>query len=121
MQNGGYINPPKIKRQFRDPYGDWTDKQERRNWGEPVHEDEDTLGMFSLYEYTHFSPARIGVLWLAFAGAVGTLSTAVYFTYPDRPAFPKEYEGGLDRELGGMGAVRAFQKGDDVETKNFDM
>jgi len=35
-QNGGYVNPVPEKRQFRDPYGDWWDKQERRNYGEPV-------------------------------------------------------------------------------------
>jgi NADH dehydrogenase (ubiquinone) 1 beta subcomplex subunit 8 len=121
VQNGGWINPPRIKRQYRDPHGDWHDKQERRNWGEPVHEDNDILGIFSLYDYTHMSPGMAGIMWLGFIGCVGTLSYAVYTVYPDRPAFPKEYEGGLDRELGGMGAVRAFQKGDDLETKNFDM
>ena len=45
-------------------------------------------------------------MWLGFLGCLGALSTAVYMTYPDTPAFPKEYEGGLDSELGGMGAVR---------------
>lgn len=35
-QNGGYVNPPPQKRQLRDPYGDWWDKQGRRNYGEPV-------------------------------------------------------------------------------------
>lgn len=35
-QNGGYVNPPREKRQFRDPYADWWDKQGRRNFGEPV-------------------------------------------------------------------------------------
>lgn len=41
--NGNYPDPSTtsalpLKRQFRDPYGDWWDKQERRNYGEPVHE-----------------------------------------------------------------------------------
>lgn len=41
--NGNYPDPSlnsalPVKRQFRDPYGDWWDKQERRNYGEPVHE-----------------------------------------------------------------------------------
>jgi NADH dehydrogenase (ubiquinone) 1 beta subcomplex subunit 8 len=52
------------------------------------------------------TPATAGVMWLGFLGCVGALSLGVYLTYPDRPAVPKEYEGGLDRELGGMGAVR---------------
>ncbi|KAL2050250.1 hypothetical protein ABVK25_009477 [Lepraria finkii] len=70
--NGGYINPPRIPRQFRDPYADWWDKQERRNYGEPVHEDNDILGMFSPEEYTHFKPGFgalcFGVLWRRFWG-----------------------------------------------------
>lgn len=55
------------------------------------------------------TPGRGAVMWLGFLGCIGALSFAVYSTYPDRPAFPKEYEGGLDRELGGMGAVRVGQ------------
>jgi NADH dehydrogenase (ubiquinone) 1 beta subcomplex subunit 8 len=85
-----------------------------------VHEDNDILGMFSLYDYNHLSTARIGVMWLGFLSCIGALSYAVYMVYPDRPAVPKEYEGGLDRELGGMGAVRAFKKGDTLDMKEED-
>ncbi|OAX84740.1 hypothetical protein ACJ72_00879 [Emergomyces africanus] len=46
------------KRQFRDPYGDWWDKQDRRNFGEPVHEDNDILTILSTEKYTHFKPAK---------------------------------------------------------------
>ena len=47
FMNGNYPDPSKtsalaLKRQFRDPYGPdgegWWDPQERRNYGEPVHE-----------------------------------------------------------------------------------
>lgn len=43
MQNGNYPDPSKtsalaLKRQFRDPHAEWWDPQERRNYGEPVHE-----------------------------------------------------------------------------------
>lgn len=105
-QNGGYINPPPIKRQFRDPYGDYTDKQERRNFGEPVHEDEDILGIFSLEEYTVMSQRMGLAMWAFFLSCVGGVSFAVYSTYPDRPSAPKEYPGGLEAELGGPGALR---------------
>jgi NADH dehydrogenase (ubiquinone) 1 beta subcomplex subunit 8 len=105
-QNGGYINPPRIKRQFRDPHADWWDKQERRNFGEPVHEDHDILGMFSTYEYTWITPgkglAQIGAFIVAFLSVV----YVVKLTYPDRVSYPREFEGGLERELGGPGAVR---------------
>lgn len=110
-QNGGYINPPRIKRQFRDPYGDWWDPIERRNYGEPVHEDNDILSMFSPYEYTHTPPGKGALQLLCFVSVVLGLSYVVSFNYPDRPTVPKEYEGGLEEELGGSAAVRVgFQK-----------
>ncbi|KAI9848317.1 MAG: hypothetical protein M1837_000581 [Sclerophora amabilis] len=112
-QNGGYINPPAIKRQFRDPHGDWWDKQERRNYGEPLHEDNDVLGVFSLHEYTHTTPGK-GLLQLgAFVACVLGLCGVVKMTYPDRPSAPREFPGGLERELGGPRAVRARKAGDE--------
>lgn len=104
--NGGYVNPPRVKRQFRDPHGDWWDKQERRNFGEPVHEDHDVLGVFSPYEYTWVNSrtafAQIGAFIAAFMGVCWVVGRL----YPDKPSFPREFEGGLERELGGPGAVR---------------
>ncbi|PFH58100.1 hypothetical protein XA68_14145 [Ophiocordyceps unilateralis] len=110
--NGGYINPPRIKRQHRDPYADWWDPQERRNFGEPVHEDNDTLGIFSPYEYTWTTDGPALIMIGSFLAVALTMSGIVYLTYPDRPAYPREFEGGLERELGGPGAVRARMPGD---------
>ncbi|KAK5938746.1 hypothetical protein PMZ80_008938 [Knufia obscura] len=112
--NGGYINPPRINRQHRDPYGDWTDKQERRNFGEPVHEDEDIMGIFSLEEYNVMTGKMGMAMWAFFLGCVGALSFGVYATYPDRPSAPRTFEGGLEEELGGPGALRAFRSGDEA-------
>jgi len=111
-QNGNYPDPNltsalPVKRQFRDPYGDWWDKQERRNYGEPVHEDNDILGMFSPEVYTHFTPAWGGVLIVrdpiyierkkarmvlirpqgSFVASVLALCAVVYQTYPDKVRF----------------------------------
>ena len=66
-QNGDYPDPNltsalPVKRQHRDPYGDWWDPIERRNYGETVHEDNDIMGVFSTEDYTHFSPAKGAVL-----------------------------------------------------------
>ena len=107
--NGGYINPPGIPRQFRDPYTDWWDKQERRNYGEPVHEDNDILGMFSPEEYTHFKPGWGAVCLGTFVATFLGLVAVVGVYYPDMPAVRRGYEGGLDRELGGEGAVLVSQ------------
>jgi NADH dehydrogenase (ubiquinone) 1 beta subcomplex subunit 8 len=110
VQNGGYVNPTNdpypLKRQFRDPYHPWWDKQERRDFGEPVHEDNDILGLFSLEEYTHMSPGRGLLLWSGFIATILGLGYAVSQTYPDRPSAPKEYTGGLETELGGPHALR---------------
>lgn len=103
--NGGYINPPRIPRQFRDPYADWWDKQERRNYGEPVHEDNDILGMFSPEEYTHFKPGWAAVCLSIFVATFLGLLGVVRINYPDMPAVKRGYEGGLDRELGGKDTV----------------
>ncbi|KAM0487074.1 hypothetical protein ACHAPX_000342 [Trichoderma viride] len=110
--NGGYINPPKVKRQFRDPYATWWDPQERRNFGEPVHEDNDTLGIFSTWEYTWTTPGPGLIMVGTFVAVFLSVSGVVYLNYPDRIAFPREFENGLERELGGTGAVRARMTGD---------
>ncbi|CAK7238641.1 MAG: hypothetical protein STHCBS139747_000059 [Sporothrix thermara] len=108
LMNGGYVQPARVKRQFRDPYGDWWDKQERRNYNEPVHEDYDQLGMFTPYEYTWTTPgkglAQIG----AFIATFLSVCYIVKLTYPDRVTVPREFEDGLEKELGGPGAVRAW-------------
>ncbi|KAF4509294.1 hypothetical protein G6O67_005563 [Ophiocordyceps sinensis] len=111
--NGGYLNPPPIKRQFRDPYAEWWDPQERRNFGEPVHEDNDMLGMFSPHEYTWTTTGPALLMIGAFIAVFLGVSGVVYLNYPDRPAYPREFEGGLERELGGPGAVRARMAGDE--------
>lgn len=107
LQNGGYVQPPPIKRQFRDPHADWWDKQERRNYGEPCHEDFDLLGMFTPYEYTWVKPGK-GLLQIgAFIATTFGVLYLVKLTYPDKPAYPREFEfGGLEIELGGPGARR---------------
>jgi NADH dehydrogenase (ubiquinone) 1 beta subcomplex subunit 8 len=105
-QNGNYQNPPRVKRAFRDPYGDWWDKQERRNFGEPVHEENEILGVFSPEQYTHVTARKgffnLGVFVAAFLGFCGVVS----FYYPDKPSVPRTYPEGLEKELGGPGATR---------------
>ncbi|OCL07647.1 hypothetical protein AOQ84DRAFT_319649 [Glonium stellatum] len=112
--NGGYVQPPPQKRQFRDPYGDWWDKQERRNYGEPVHEDNDILGIFSPEEYTHFKPAWGAVLMGSFVASVLGLMAVTKIYYPDKISVPKTYPDGLEKELGGPLAVPARRDETDI-------
>ncbi|QDS70911.1 hypothetical protein FKW77_006423 [Venturia effusa] len=116
--NGGYINPPPIKRALRDPNADWWDKQERRNYGEPVHEDNDTLGLFSPEPYTWTTPGHGLKLQAAFVVALCTLLSAVYATMPGKPSVPRTFPGGLQKELGGPGTVGALPDGTEFTTAN---
>ncbi|EPS30893.1 hypothetical protein PDE_05846 [Penicillium oxalicum 114-2] len=113
FQNGNYQNPPRVKRQFRDPYGGWWDKQEKRNFGEPVHEDNEILGVFSPEQYSHVSSRRafhhLGVFVATFLSLCGVVS----LYYPDKPSVPKVYVDGLEKELGGANAVPARKSGED--------
>ncbi|KAE8548533.1 hypothetical protein EYB25_008911 [Talaromyces marneffei] len=112
--NGNYPNPPAVKRQFRDPNADWWDKQERRNFGEPVHEDNDILGVFSPEKYTHVTSSKallsIGTFVVGILGLCGLVS----LYYPDKPSAPRTFSNGLEKELGGPGAVRARKSGEDT-------
>jgi NADH dehydrogenase (ubiquinone) 1 beta subcomplex subunit 8 len=105
VQNGNYPNPPAIKRQFRDPNGQWWDKQERRNFGEPIHEDNDILGVFSPEQYTHVTSKKaflsLGTFVAGFLGFCGLVS----MYYPDKPSTPRTFPDGLEKELGGPEAV----------------
>lgn len=94
-----------MKRALRDPYGGWWDQQERRNFGEPVHEENEVLGVFSPEQYTHVTSRKafiqVGGFVAAFLGLCGVVS----LFYPDRPSAPKTYPDGLETELGGRDAV----------------
>ncbi|KAF1812138.1 hypothetical protein P152DRAFT_507521 [Eremomyces bilateralis CBS 781.70] len=106
--NGGYVSPPAQQRILRDPYAPWWDEQDRRMYGEPVHEDNDILGVFSPDPYPHLPPKKAfgGIAcFIAFIGGVAGLCS---LTYPDQPAVERRFPGGLDRELGGPGAVPAL-------------
>ncbi|PLN77712.1 hypothetical protein BDW42DRAFT_176368 [Aspergillus taichungensis] len=113
LQNGGYENPPRVKRAFRDPRNDWWDKQERRNFGEPVHEENEILGVFSPEQYTHVSAGKgffhLGVFVATFLGFCGVVS----FYYPDKPSAPRTFPNGLEKELGGPNAAPARKSGEE--------
>lgn len=64
------------------------------------------LGIFAPYEYTWTTTGKgllqMGGFIVTFLGVLA----GVYYTYPDRQSYPREYEGGLQRELGGTGTLR---------------
>lgn len=64
------------------------------------------LGMFSTYDYTWTTTGKGLIMLGTFISVALGVSGLVYLRYPDNPAYPREFEGGLERELGGPGAVR---------------
>jgi hypothetical protein len=62
--------------------------------------------MFSTEDYTWTSAEWGWVLMGTFVATFLGLCGVVYLTYPDRPAVPRTFPGGLEEELGGRGAVR---------------
>jgi NADH dehydrogenase (ubiquinone) 1 beta subcomplex subunit 8 len=110
FQNGGYINPPPEKRGKRDPYADYWDQQERRNYGEPCHEDHDILGVLSLHDYDHFTPGWGAVLLGTFVVSVFGLMGVVSMVYPDKKSAPRTFPDGLEMELGGKRALLVSER-----------
>jgi len=84
----------------------WWDIQDRRNFGEPLHEQDDVLGMWG--------PDPTPVSGLNALGQISVmLSVLGAFCYvvsrlaPERPCTPRSYPfGGLEKELGGHDKMR---------------
>lgn len=80
-----------------------------------MHEDHDILGMFTPYEYT-WTTAGKGILQIgAFVATFLSVLYVVKLSYPDKASYPREFEGGLVKELGGAGAKRV-SSGDEKDT-----
>ncbi|KZT53239.1 hypothetical protein CALCODRAFT_416617, partial [Calocera cornea HHB12733] len=100
-QLGDYPILPAVSRQWRKPGDQWWDKQDRRNFGEPVHEQDEALTIWAPDVYPISGPSALFQFSLAVLGFIGfgfVLSTI----RPGRPAVPREYPyDGLSEHLGG--------------------
>lgn len=72
-----------------------------------MHEDNDILGMFAPEVYTFYTTPQCFAMIGCFVAVFLTMCGAVRMTYLDKPAVDRGLEGGLDRELGGEGALHA--------------
>jgi NADH dehydrogenase (ubiquinone) 1 beta subcomplex subunit 8 len=61
--------------------------------------------MFSPEEYTHFTPKKGAFLISIFVASVFGLCGVVSLYYPDRPSATRTWPDGLEKELGGKGAM----------------
>ncbi|OBZ84993.1 NADH dehydrogenase [ubiquinone] 1 beta subcomplex subunit 8, mitochondrial [Choanephora cucurbitarum] len=98
-QIGDYPNLPRISAQERGPFG-WDDPQDKRNFGEPVHEEDEIMGVWAPDLHTYSPHKAAAQLALAF-GIFGGIATLVYKTYPESPVVKRTYPyNGLTEEFG---------------------
>lgn len=74
--------------------------------------------MFTPYEYTWVSPAKGAFQCAVFIAAFLALCYSVRAVYPDRKSYPREFPDGLEKELGGAGAVRVSSPPGSVYSKS---
>jgi NADH dehydrogenase (ubiquinone) 1 beta subcomplex subunit 8 len=76
------------------------------------------MAIFSPWEYT-WTTAGPGLIMIGtFVAVFLSVSGLVYLNYPDQIAYPREFEGGLERELGGPGAMRVSSSSHVVDPSN---
>ncbi|KDQ14343.1 hypothetical protein BOTBODRAFT_44717 [Botryobasidium botryosum FD-172 SS1] len=113
-QLGDYPQLPAESPQRRPAKG-WWDIQDRRNFGETVHEQAEALSMWSpdVSTISRSNAAfQIGVAILGFV-AFGLTVRAIT---PDRPAVPRSYpRDGLVEELGGLDENKAISDSEQSE------
>ncbi|PWN90586.1 hypothetical protein FA10DRAFT_267033 [Acaromyces ingoldii] len=118
-QLGDYPDLPPINLQTRRYDPRWWDPQEKRNFGETLHEQDDVLGVWA--PDVHKTPAFSALLQiLTAAGGFGAFAAVIYLSFPGRPANPRTYpREGLATELGSelVAAAKegAFDGGEDGE------
>lgn len=61
--------------------------------------------MLSLEEQRHITPGKAAFQIGVFVSLILALCGVVSVYYPDRPSAVRRFPGGLDRELGGKGAL----------------
>ncbi|GME82134.1 unnamed protein product [Ambrosiozyma monospora] len=107
-----YIPPPK-----REPLLPWDDRQNRRNFGEPVHPWHDYIDLWSPDYFDHVTNKKAVQGFFTFFGGLALFAGIIYVfeLYPDRPNMPRSYpHEGLYRDLGGReGEQKLYQANPD--------
>ncbi|KAJ1023148.1 hypothetical protein NDA16_003301 [Ustilago loliicola] len=100
-QLGDYPDLPFVSQQQRKYSPKWWDPQEKRNFGETPHEQDDVLSVWA--PDVHAVPASSALRqFLVAIGVVVLFGSTVYAATPEKPALPRTYpRDGLATELGG--------------------
>ncbi|KAG5520179.1 hypothetical protein PMAC_001256 [Pneumocystis sp. 'macacae'] len=84
-------NIPFVSRQTRTPYdSSYFDITERRKFGEPLHEQDEILTMFSPDVHSHISPSKAFFHLLTFGFVVATFCSITYILRPKPFVMPRE-------------------------------
>ncbi|CAG8469224.1 15849_t:CDS:2, partial [Acaulospora colombiana] len=88
-QIGDYPNLPVESKLDRPALG-WWDLQNRRNYGETLHEEEEALSVWGFDVYDYDASTSLRQLFIFFSG-IGVLSYIIAKNMPERPALPKTF------------------------------
>ncbi|KAG4305209.1 hypothetical protein PORY_001379 [Pneumocystis oryctolagi] len=84
-------NIPFVNRQTREPYDrDYFDITERRKFGEPLHEQDEILTMFSPDVHSYVTSSKAFLHLFTFGLVITTFCSIAYFFRPKPFAVPQE-------------------------------
>lgn len=98
---------PEVPREYyyhRSPDQKYFDQQNRRDFNQPLHLDDDVLNLWSPHLYEEVSDSTAVKWQLYFFGCIGLFSAGCYWYTggkPQRKAVPRQYPDGLVKDLGG--------------------
>ncbi|KAK9459681.1 uncharacterized protein V1516DRAFT_542083 [Lipomyces oligophaga] len=116
---GDYPELPYEYHQHRDPYAKYDMQQLRRNFNEPLHEDDDMINMWSP-DVHDVVPSHIALRFiLGFFAVFSATAYGLSFAAPERPSIPRVYADGLYKELGGADDFKDIFVVDDGTVYNF--
>ncbi|PWN50212.1 hypothetical protein IE53DRAFT_387516 [Violaceomyces palustris] len=119
-QLGDYPDLPFVSFQTRKYSPKWWDTQEKRNFGEIPHEQDDVLSVWA--PDVHATPASSALRQFLLAAGVGSVLFTVIYTFKaERPSVPRTYpRDGLATELGGSHVAAPAEGAFDTEAEEDD-
>ncbi|KAJ2378892.1 hypothetical protein IW150_000516 [Coemansia sp. RSA 2607] len=100
-QIGDYPNLPQKFAEARPQRG-WWDRQMRRNFGEPIAEQDEILNMWAPTQYWSPGWKQVAKMWTGVILTIGSVYYLISQTRRERPYLRAFYPNGLKDELGGV-------------------
>ncbi|KAJ1943506.1 hypothetical protein GGF37_002618 [Kickxella alabastrina] len=100
-QIGDYPNLPHKFAEAR-PHRGWWDRQMRRNFGEPIAEQDEILNMWAPTQYWSPGWKQVAKMWTGVIVTIGSVYYLISQARSERPYLRAYYPNGLKEELGGV-------------------